>query len=280
MIQQKAIPRSELDEILMVFKHYRFLILSLTLAIFVLSIFYAFFINKPIYTASAVIQIGQTNTRLVEVGNTLIEKLISKHEIYTNPERILPKISKVHQQKNSKDTIVLTALAHNKNELSNYLSKEILQIKEEHDLLVSDYKKMQKEILSIEERMLEDQSLYRWKLKNGIKDNEDQLDSLRKNSLSLSLQNTLLIRIIQEDAMLLRTHKEYIKRTKYITNVKKSLGENRTFNTHMMNKINVDINPLTPSKSIILTVGLVSGLILSILISFFLEFIANRKEEK
>jgi len=278
MTKEKLIPHNEINELWKIIKQYHLMIISVTLISFMLAIFYAFVMQVPIYKAKVLIQIGKKDTKLIETANELKVKLLEKHEVHSNPNKTLPKILKVAVYKRASGIIKLESLGHDKEVLKNYLKQMIFNISVDHNLSLDDYINENNESLILAEENLEKTRATLKKIKLKIKSNEKILDEINiDNQISI---NMYLIKLLRNDINQERIVKRLYKFAREVKKYQKILLDTRTFETHIIDDVIIHPKPITPSKTVILSVGLVSGLLLSILLAFFFEFIANRREEE
>ena len=118
----KELPKNEIDEILSTLQRYKKLSIAITTIVVAIATIYAFAIQKPIYKASALIQIAKQNTAILEEPNTLREKLVDRYHIYTHPNQPQPRIIEVNKPPYSTGFIELIATAYKKKDLTELLS--------------------------------------------------------------------------------------------------------------------------------------------------------------
>ncbi len=94
-----------------------------------------------------------------------------------------------------------------------------------------------------------------------------------------SLKNTLLIKLIRDEGITTEVRRTYSNWAAKIRATKVRLKDTATFNSEIINKGNIQNKIIASSKATIISVGLVSGLILSILLAFFLSFLSGRRVE-
>jgi LPS O-antigen subunit length determinant protein (WzzB/FepE family) len=271
----KELPKNEIDEIIKTLLKYKKLSIAITVIVMTIATIYAFAIQKPIYKATALIQIAKQNTFILEENSALRERLISKYRIYTDPNQPLPRIIEVNKPPYSTGFLQFTATSYSKNRLKELLNSSIGEIIEEHNSSIDNYIKNQKSIISQSEdtiKMLHTQ-IEQLKEKN-IKSN-DILNGLENTQLAQIAIHS--VSIIKRESDIIRLEDRVQRELNHLNALKVTLKPNRTFNTKLVNPIDIHPRPITPRKSLIVAIGFVSGVLLSILISLFLGFLDRRR---
>jgi len=274
------IPKSEIDELIATIREYKVFIALVTLLIFSISIFYAFFTDqKTIYRGVTLFQIGKKNTHLVEGTDIVKKKIEAEYNLSTpfNTNHSLPRLVVVQSYSENKGIIKLKADAYTIEDLNITLTKVFESIEAEHHILIDDYNKTQNIHKTRLENNIKNKNILIKQLKVSIKNSEKKLQTLEGDPNSIPFQNTLMIKIIKDDASIVRAKDDKDIYAKSLRGVKTTLKGNRTFHTHILiDKVAVGVLSAAPKKSIILAMGLVGGLVFSILLAFFLSFL--RKE--
>jgi len=275
-MNKTTLEKNEIDEIIELLIEYKKLIAIVTVATLFVAILYAFVIYKPIYQATALLQLAKKNTFILEEADALREKLVSKYHIYTDPNQPLPHISNIQKPKYSSGFLEITALAYNKSELKEILTKSVAQIQQEHNISIESYSLDQKSVLRQSNANIEsiNRQIDALKAKNETLTN--QLKELNNEQLALIAINT--VTIIKNETEMIRLEEVALRQSNYSNSLEITLNPTRTFNTKLIDGINIHPKPITPSKKIIIIVGFVSGLLLGLLLSFFLASLGKRRE--
>jgi len=270
------IPENEIDKLLNIVKEYRVMIVILTLLFTISAGVYALFVHKPIYQATALIQLGKKNTFVVEDENTLREKLIATYRIYTDPNQPLPRITDVMRPKYSKALIQLTAQGRDKESLKQMLTQKLSELQKEHNTTITKYINDQTKRLNSTTNVIKRSKIEIQKLKEASAKDEERLQTLQDSELAqLSI---LTVKIVKNEAYITRLEDKIDIYAKRERDLKQTLLANRTLHTDLVDRIDVHSKPITPSKSIIIVVGFVSGLLLGVFIAIFMSLLRSRRE--
>lgn len=275
-MNQTTLPKNEINEIIDIFIDNKKLIVIVTSLITLLAIIYALAIQKPIYEASALIQIAKKNTFIVEDADTVREKLTTIYKIYTHPNQPLPKTSSVEKPKYSKGFLRLTAIAYKKDELTKLLNNSIIKIQQEHNLTIQSYINNQNQIIVNVKKAI---SITKQKIAQLTQDNINlniKLNSLDNSQLAQIAISSVVI--INNESKIIQLQRDISGQTNYLTAIELTIDTTRTFNSKLVDKVDIHPKPITPRRSIIIVVGFISGLLLAILLSFFLSFVASRRD--
>jgi capsular polysaccharide biosynthesis protein len=269
------IPENEIDKLLNILKEYRVMIVILTLLFTMSAGVYALFVHKPIYQATALIQLGKENTFVVEDENTLREKLIATYRIYTDPNQPLPRITDVMRPKYSKALLQLTAQGRDKGSLKQMLTQKLSELQKEHNTTITKYINDQTKRLNSTTNVIKRSKIEIQKLKEASAKDEKRLQALEDSELAeLSI---LTVKIVKNEAYITRLEDKIDIYAKRERDLKKTLLPMRTLHTDLVDSIDVHSKPITPSKSIIIVVGFVSGLLLSVFIAIFMSLLGSRR---
>ena len=270
------IPENEIDKLLNIVREYRVMIVILTLLFTISAGVYALFVHKPIYQATALIQLGKKNTFVVEDENTLREKLIATYRIYTDPNQSLPRITDVMRPKYSKALIQLTAQGRSKESLKQLLTQKLNELQKEHNTTIATYIEGQTKRLNSTTQVIKRSKNEIKRLKEASQKDEKRLESLQDSELAqLSI---LTVKIVKNEAYITRLEDKIDMYQRREKEYKKTLFPKRTFHTNLVDSVDVHSKPITPSKGIIIVVGFVSGLLLALFIAIFMSLIGSRRE--
>ena len=275
-MNQTTLPKNEINDLIDILISHKKLIAIVTLLITLIAIVYALVIQKPIYQATALIEIAKKNTFIAENSAALKERLTTIYKIYTHPNQPLPKISSVEKTKYSAGFLTLTALAYNKNELRELLIKSVRTIQEEHNLTVSAYIENQQNVVLNTQIAIVSSVKKIAQLSDENNRTTNRIKTLDNSQLAQIAISTLVV--INNETKIIRVQEEEIRQRNYLNAIDLTLDSKRTFNTKLINGIDIHPKPITPRRSMIIVVGFVSGLLLSILLSFFLAFIASIRD--
>ena len=269
----------DLRELFSVLKKRKKLIWSMTILITILSIVYAFFIAKPVYSVKSIIEVGEINNKPIDDINTIQEKLSYIYKVNAKGiKRELPLVKSISAAKFSK--IILSIIIHGKNneEAVAYTQKVISKIETQYKEKTDAYTNSQKELIKL--------------IQTGIKENTTSLEQMKED---LGNYSQKIISLKSEDAALagiyalqigqkqtqLQNLKKYISKLKNEEQVLKlSITPLMMKPTHVVGEIEILEKPIKPKKQLIVIVAFITGLMLAIFLAFFLEFLRGRKEEE
>ena len=275
-IQQDTIDIRELFSIL---KRRKKLIWSVTILITIFAIVYAFFIAKPVYAVKSMIEVGEIDSKPIDDINTIQQKLSYVYKVNAKGvKRKLPLVKSISTAKNSKNIISITIHGNNNDEAVKYIQTVISKIETQYKEKTDAYTDSQKELIKL--------------IQDDIKENSSSLVEMKKE---LELYSQKIVSLKSEDAALagiyalqigqkqteLQKLKQYISALKNKEQkLKLSITPLMMKPTHIVGEIETLEKPIKPKKSLIVIVAFITGLMLSIFLAFFLEFIGGMKREK
>ena len=218
-----------------------FFILAFTFVVSIVAVVYAY-MKTPIYEAKAFVEIGTIkNNKAIENPNNLVQKL---EIIYMNnlSEEQKTRISKVVVLKNTVNFIEINVQSVSNEEAVLMLNKIINDIKKEHTLEIENYIALiNKNITNLKEQRKE------------LEDDKNKFDGsmLAKYNIGSKVNELSL-----------------------------QLSSNNIIETQLIGDIITNDYPIKPKKKLIVLVAFVTGLILSIFIVFFMQFIQGIKKEE
>lgn len=264
------IAKNEIDDILNTIVHYKMLIIGTIIVFVSVAYLYAFFIQKAIYKADILIKIAQNNTHIIENEESLAQILLTKYQVDNSKNKPMPFISNVVKPKYSKGVIRIYADGYDKTSLDKLLKEKFMELTVEHNLSVQTYIKDQKKIISNTQENIYDLERQRDNFLSQNKVMESQLDK--------SLNCAYAISILRNDNAILELNSIILKQKNFLVALNTTIKDNRTFSTKIKGEMHLNPETITPSKKLIVILGLVSGLLFSILLSLFLQFLRDRRE--
>ena len=253
------------------------LILGITAFMTLCAILYAFVIATPIYEAQAMIQVGKINGNLVEPIKSTREKLAFTHQLDSwGDSKKLPLVLSAVVVAGQTDLLLIKTIG-----LSNEDAVKLLHTKA--DALI---KRQNKDVEKA-------QKAYKTTIKNSefqLKSAQTSIKELRRN---IADYDRKVLELNKNDVALLGTY--FLELWKIRANIEKNqqwigsashhLDRARlmlvdTKSPQLVDKILTSDKPAKPRKALIVTVGFVSGLLLSLLIVFFLDFLHEMIEKR
>jgi len=292
-------------------------IISITLVITILAIIYAYMAPK-VYEARTLIEIGNyklnnnnnnnNNKAVLDNASQLSKKLnILFIDMFKNDKDRKAKISSISIPKGSKEFIEIKAES-NSNELAiKEINTVVNYVREKHQKLLNDVKQRREiEISNIDTKInnIENREIPLLERKIKIKeqslnDFNKQIRLIKKNLVKIQSSNPSLAAlklmekrdltsfVIKLNTSIMDMHdKEDTLATTTVNKLKEDkllvqslMSPHNYKNTEIVGKIMISDYPIKPKKKLIVIVAFVTGLILSIFLVFFLEFIRGFKEE-
>ena len=251
------------------------LILGITAFMTLCAILYAFFIATPIYEAQAMIQVGKINGNYVEPIESTREKLAFTHQLDTwGHDKKLPAVSSADVVAGETDLILIRTIGLNNEDAVKLLRTKV-------DTLIKEQTK----------DVVKARKSYKTTIKNSefqLKSAQASIKELRQN---IADYDKKVLELTKEDAALLGTYflelwklRDKIEKSEqWIGSESHQLGRARlmlidTVPPRLVDKILTSDKPAKPKKALIVTIGFVSGLLLSLLIVFFLDFLYESRK--
>ena len=276
MNKENSLPKNEIDVILQLFKHYKKMILGITFLFTLCAALYAITIHKPIYRAIALIQIGKKNNILVDTSKIFQLKFINQYKVNNVPPEPLPRISKVKIIDDRIGIIRLYAQSYNLENLEGYLKKVVKNITNEHNETIQEYIKEYNNSLTLAQTNLTQNKITLAHIQENIKENEKKIKALTNDDQALI--NMYLFKMLRDDMSIEPLSRKITTYTNQVRTYTRLLSKKKTFGTHMINQVITFQKPITISKTMLVFIGSVIGLIFSLLLAFFLGFLKERQK--
>ncbi len=268
----------DIRELLAVLKRRKKLIYLLTALFTLLAITYVF-ITKPVYEVKSMIELGQIDSQPIANVQDIKQKLEYKYQVNVKKKKIkLPRVNTISVPKKSTNIFQVTAIAYSNQDAITFIDTVIDSIEKEYKEKIDAYIHNQKELMALTE--------------NDIRTNTKTLSNMRSE---LKTYNSKIISLKSEDAALAgiyalqigQKQTELQKLTQYIStlNTKKqdlelSISPFKMKQTHIVGQIETLEKPIKPKKALTIIIAFITGLMFSVFLAFFLEFVAGIKEEK
>jgi len=274
-IQQDTI---DLRELFAVLKRRKKFIWLTTGIITLLALAYVF-IAKPVYEVKTMIEVGQIDKKPIEKVNNIQQKLNYEYKVNAKGiKRELPLVKNISVPKKSNTILSLTIHANNNNEGINYIQTVINKIEKEYHEKTDAYLENQKELIALIENDIKENTIGLEKLQKELDDYSQRIVQLKSEDAALA--GIYALQIGQKQVQL-QDLKKYISELKNKKQeLKLSITPLKMKPTHIVGEIETLEKPVKPKKKLIVIVAFITGLMLSVFLAFFLEFIGGRKEEK
>ena len=270
------IEKNEINQILNTIFKYKSLIFGITILFIILAFLYASFIQKPIYQADILLKIATTNTLLVEDENKLVQILSSRYDIdnYINNQEGY--ISSIIKPKYSKGVIRLFARGYYINSIKNILTQKAQKIREEHNKTVELYIKDQNQIIDNVKKDIDNMKENQKRLISQNIIFQNKLNNISKDELSLV--GVYAVSMLRNDNTIIELMQQITKQHNFLIALNTTLQSHRTFNSRVSGGVHINSKTMTPSRKLIIILGFTTGLLFSILLALFLQFLRDRRE--
>ena len=253
------------------------LILGITGFVTLCAVIYAFLIAKPVYEAQAMVQLGTINGGEAEPLESIREKLTYTYDIYSpRLYKKLPILTSIDISREDKAILTLTAVGRSNEDAKRVLNDEIDSLIKRETNIVRQGREALEDSLKKSESQLKDAITEISETKVSIDDYSKKIAQLKKEDVAL-LGNYLLEiwklrNQIKENEMWRGTVSNYIEH--------KKLQLIDTKPPKLIEKIVTHNKPAKPRKMLIVAIGFVSGLLLSLLLVLFLDFLREQRRSK
>lgn len=253
------------------------LIIGITGFVTLCAIAYAFLIVKPVYEVQAKVQLGTINGGEAEPLESIREKLTYKYDIYSpRLYKKLPILTSVDISRQDKAILTLVAVGRSNEEATKVLQDEI-------DRLIERESKIVKKGREAFEGSLKQST-------SQLQDAQDEIEAMKKDIENYSQK---IAQLKKEDVALLGSY--FLEMWKLRTQIEKSEEWRATVSNYidhkklqlidtkppkLIEKIVTHNEPAKPRKALIVAIGFVSGLLLSLLLVLFLDFLRERREPR
>ena len=282
--QRVQLPEDTIDlrELFQTLQRRKKMILLITLLVTLLAAIYAW-TAKPVYEVSAMIEIGKLEAgtkdekSLDDVAD-IKQKLEYIYGVKSKKKRDYPKVKAIGVNKQAKGVFTVTVEGHS-NEKSIILVEEIIQkIEKEYQEKIDTYVNSKKELIALTREDIET-------AKQNLKKIEKTLDNYSQKIMNITAEDAALagiytIQISQNQTRIqsLQARISALKANVYDKEL--SITPLRIKQTHIVGEVEALDKPVKPKKVLIVIVAFITGLMFSIFLVFFLEFMRNFKEEK
>jgi len=253
------------------------LILGITAFMTLCAILYAFFIAKPIYEAQALIQVGKINGNHVEPIKSTRKKITFTHQLDSwGDSKKLPVVSSVDVLAGQTDLLLIKTIGRNNEDAVRLLQTEIDTLIKRQTKDVNKAQKAYETAIKTTQSQLKSAKSTIKELRRNISDYDQKVLKLTKKDVSLL--GTYFLELWKIRAKIK-------KQEQWIGTVSHHLGRARlmlvdTIPPQLIDKILTSEKPAKPRKALIVAIGFVSGLLLSLLILFFLDFLLEIREKR
>ena len=266
----------DLRELLQILKKQQKLIVIITSIITLLAIIYAV-VAKPVYEVKAMVEMGKIDKKLLANTAELKTKLVYQYGVLSKKKRKFPKVKAIEVGKKSKDTLSIVVEGRDNESAKQYLKSVIEKIETEYTSQINEYIDMQKDLLELTKNDIASRSKHLDEIQNTLNDYNKKMLNITEKDAALAGLFTIQISQNQSNLQALESQISALKAKEYNLNL--SISPLKIKQTHLVGEIEVLTKPVKPKKVLIVIVALITGLMLSIFIVFFLNFLQSMKKE-
>ena len=268
----------DIRELFSVLKRRKKLIWSVTALFTLLALIYVF-VAKPVYEVKTMIELGQIDAKPIDNVNDIKQKLLYEYQVNAKGKKIeLPRVKTISVPKKSNRILSLIIHSNNNEEGITYIQTVINKIETQYKEKTDAYTNSQKELIKLTQQDITENSINLIQLQKELDIYHQKIISLKSEDAALAGIYALQIGQNQTD---LQELKKYISELKIKEQeLKLSITPLMMKPTHIVGKIETLENPIKPKKLLIVIVAFITGLMLSLFLAFFLEFIRNGREKE
>jgi uncharacterized protein involved in exopolysaccharide biosynthesis len=269
----------DLRELLSILKRRKLLIIITTLLFTFMALAYVV-IKKPEYQVQAVIELGSIDDKPLDKLQDIKQKLEHIYEVNVKKkERPLPRVETVSVDKKADSIFSIKVHGYSNDEAVTYIDSIVKDIEKEYAQKIDTYITTQIELITLTENDIKAAEKNQIEIQNTLKDYHEKILNLSAEDAALAGLYTIQISQNQQRLQSLQNQISSLKTKQY--NLKLSIAPLKIKQTQIVGKIEVLDKPVKPKKALILVVAFITGLMLSVFLAFFLEFIkGSKKEEK
>lgn len=277
--QYREEDKIDLRELFSVLKRRNKLVWSVTGILTLLAIIYAFFIVKPVYEVKTMIEVGQIKARPIDNIHNIQQKLTYEYQVNVKGKKIgLPKVKSISVPKKSNSIISLVILGYSNEEAVKYIETVIRKVETQYKEKTDAYSNNQKESITLIKEEIKSTTKNYENMKKVLETYSQKIISLKSKDAALA--GIYALQISQKQTQLVEMRK-YISELKSQEQVLKlSITPLMMKPTHIVGEIETLDYAVKPKKKQIVVVAFITGLMLSVLLAFFLEFIQGIKKEE
>ncbi len=269
----------DLGKLFFILKKRKKLIWSLTVVFTLLALTYSFFIAKPVYEVKVVMEMAQIKKKPVQNIIDLKQRIEVIFEVNAKGKEIeFPLVSGIDLPKKTTNIMTIHTQGYSNSTAEQKLQEVISYIVLSQDKELDSYTKIQKKRLALTEKDI-------IRNKELIVEIKKDINNYEKKLLNISKQDAALAGIYTIETGKKQTELNNATSKVYSLENKKndlelSISPLKIQKATTIGSIEVLDNPIKPKKKLIIIVAFITGLMLSIFLAFFLEFIRGSREEE
>lgn len=267
----------DLRELFSILKIKKNLIYLITALFTLLALVYVL-VSKPVYEVKTMIEVGQIDAKPIDNVNDIKQKLSYEYQVNVKKKEIeLPRVKTISLPKNSHSIISLVIHSNTNEEGIKYIQTVINKIETQYKEKTDAYTNSQEEFITLTQEDIKENTVSLMQMKKELDAYNQKIISLKSEDPALAGIYTLQIGQKQTELIELQKYISELKNKEQ--ELKLSISPLMIKPTHIVGEIETLDNPIKPKKALIVIVSFIVGLMLSIFLVFFLEFLRGPKKE-
>ena len=266
------------DELWQILVKHKLLIILTTAVITTCATAYAL-LAKPVYEVKSIIEMAQIDKKIVQQPADLAQKIGFIYEVDLKGKEIdLPVISAVAVPKKSSNLIEIRAQGYSNESAQKKLEETIHFVVDAQEKEIASFMQIQQEKAALIKQDIIRKEKEAQEAEIKLKSYEEKLLNLAKEDGTMA---GIYAFVIEKNQTELNKLKDKIYELRdSLNDLALSISPLMIQNAKMVGKTELLDEPIKPKKILIIAVAFITGLMLSVFLTFFLEFIkGSRKEE-
>ncbi len=252
------------------------MIVMITVSVTFIAGVYAF-MKTPIYEAKAVLEIGSyTNTNWVELPSTLLKRTEISY-ILNKDTSNLAWLDKISFVKGTQNLLEMSVLGVSKEAVASHLKSIEASIRLRHEQLMDAYLDSVKAKIGNLNAQKEELSAEKERLAKELDKKSERIEQIIKENPAVAAVYSIELNSHAAELTALKSSIYAINNQ--LNDLTLSISPKNLKMTEFIDKMSVNQTPVKPKKSLIVSVAFVTGLMCSIFLAFFLEFIGKKDDE-
>ncbi len=267
----------DLRELFAVLKRRKKLIWAVTALLTLLALVYVL-VAKPIHEVKVAIELAQIDKKPVQNTIDLKQKIEIIFEVNVKGKKLeFPIVSSISLPKKTKNIMTIQAQGYDNDTAKQKLQEVTNFIMSIQDKEMNSYTDIQKKRLNLIKKDINRNKQLSIEIKKDINSYKDKLLNISKQDAALA--GLYSIETGKKQTELNNATNEIYNLENKKNDLELSISPLKMQKAAVIGKIEVLDKPIKPKKKLIVIVAFITGLMLSIFLAFFLEFLRGSKEE-
>ena len=276
----QCIEEDEIDlrELVGILKRRKKLIFMITGVLTFVAALYVFVIAKPVYEANVTIRLAQIDNKGINPPSNIVKLLESVFHINDKYNKVVfPIVSSVTIPKQTANIIDIHTQGYNLKSTKEKLQSVIQYITNYQNKYLDDKRNQIKETMALDKSQLKENMVLLHSIEKNIKNYQDKIRVISKKNIAFA--GLYEIELAKKQDKLVDISKQIFSLRNEINTLQNNLSSQYIQDAQSLGQINLSHKPVKPKKVLIIIVAFITGIILSIFLAFFLEFLKGIKEE-